>query len=84
MKPRKPKNCKMCGDEFTPLRPFQHVCGGKCAIAFVRKNEAEKKAKERADKLKIRRRNARPLSHWIALTQRAVNDLRRETCLASG
>ncbi|EPW5280878.1 recombination protein NinG [Yersinia enterocolitica] len=84
MKPRKPKNCKMCGDEFIPLRPFQHVCGGKCAIAFVRKNEAEKKAKERADKLKIRRRNARPLSHWIALTQRVVNDLRRETCLANG
>ncbi|MGT3165378.1 recombination protein NinG, partial [Yersinia enterocolitica] len=47
MKPRKPKNCKMCGEEFIPLRPFQHVCGGKCAIDFVRKNEAEKKAKER-------------------------------------
>ncbi|EDW1732023.1 recombination protein NinG, partial [Salmonella enterica subsp. enterica] len=60
MKPRKPKVCKVCGNEFVPYRSFQKVCSGQCALVMVRREQEKKKAKALADKLKMRRRLAQP------------------------
>lgn len=69
MKPRKPKVCKVCGNEFVPYRSFQKVCSGQCALVMVRREQEKKKAKALADKLKMRRRLAQPRSYWINMAQ---------------
>ncbi|EHC5871970.1 recombination protein NinG [Salmonella enterica subsp. enterica serovar Eastbourne] len=78
MKPRKPKVCKVCGNEFVPYRSYQKVCSGQCALVLVRREQEKKKAKEQADKLKMRRRLAQPRSYWINMAQKAVNEYIRE------
>ncbi|HAK3334180.1 TPA: recombination protein NinG [Salmonella enterica] len=78
MKPRKPKVCKVCGNEFVPYRSFQKVCSGQCALVMVRREQEKKKAKALADKLKMRRRLAQPRSYWINMAQKAVNEYIRE------
>ncbi|EEJ0468921.1 recombination protein NinG [Salmonella enterica] len=78
MKPRKPRICKVCGSEFVPYRSYQKVCGGQCALVMVRREQEKKKAKEEADKLKVRRQALKPRSYWIKQAQSAVNQYIRE------
>lgn len=79
MKPRKPKVCKVCGNEFVPrFSSTQIVCSTPCASAYAHEKKAKEKAKEQADKLKMRRRLAKPRSYWINMAQKAVNEYIRE------
>ncbi|MFG5149373.1 recombination protein NinG, partial [Citrobacter freundii] len=76
----------------------QTVCGYECASAVgkeqtrkareaaQRKESAKQRATEKKERAAWRQRKAavKPLKHWIDLTQRAVNDICRETELAEG
>ena len=50
----KPKDCPVCGKEFTPLRPMQAVCSPRCAVkqAKEKKTEAKKSIKARKEAIK--------------------------------
>lgn len=37
----KPKDCPVCGKEFTPARPMQSVCSPRCAHGLVKKKKLE-------------------------------------------
>ncbi|HBC1013400.1 TPA: recombination protein NinG [Escherichia coli] len=89
MKQRKPKVCKVCGADFVPYRSYQKVCSGKCALELVREEKAKKVARERADRLKVRRQAVRPLSYFMRQAQQAFNAFiryrdRDEPCISCG
>lgn len=62
----KPKKCKICSAEFSPMRSTQQVCSAKCAIEYgirqtakreqkrVSEYKAELRAMKRAEKEKIK------------------------------
>lgn len=96
--PRRKCANKECRQWFHPARNGQLVCSFGCASAvgkeqtrkareasrrkeLARQRDADKK--ERAAWRK-RKAAAKPLKHWVDLTQRAVNDICRETALANG
>lgn len=97
---RKPvrRTCKICKEKFTPQYANVWWCcpehGAKYALQqYKRKREKdqlkeqqEAREQQKADRKAWRERKAavKPLKHWIDLTQRAVNDLCRETDLANG
>ncbi|KLP36186.1 recombination protein NinG [Enterobacter ludwigii] len=92
------RKCLNCREKFTPAGNGQVVCSWSCNTAQTRKQS--QKAREAAlRKPEPARRplvvssctsarkpeiNIKPLSHWLELTQRHVNELRRLTCLANG
>lgn len=96
--PRRKCANKSCRQWFHPVRNGQVVCCFECASAVGK--EQAKKAREAAQrKTESQQRNqhkkeraiwrqrkdaVKPLKHWIDLTQRAVNDICRETALANG
>lgn len=87
-----------CRQWFKPSRPEQTVCSYSCACAYGKahtakvKTKEERKQKRQAKKQqkaahaawRERKAAVKPLSHWMDMTQRAVNDLIRETALANG
>lgn len=83
-KPRK-KKCKVCLKVYQPERPLTEACGIKCAIAL-----AEIKRRKKADKEhRERKRQLKPMSHWLKETQKVFNEyirLRdyREPCISCG
>ncbi|MEM0567593.1 recombination protein NinG [Salmonella enterica] len=97
---RKPtrRTCKICKEKFVPKYPNIWWCcpehGAELAVkmrARHREKQAAKEKRERARQQKAQRKawrerkaRARPLAHWINLTQRAFNDFCRETDLANG
>lgn len=96
--PRRKCANKECRQWFNPVRDTQTVCGYECASAVgkeqtrkareaaQRKESAKQRATEKKEPAAWRQRKAavKPLKHWIDLTQRAVNDICRETELAEG
>ncbi len=48
IKPKKlkKKRCKECGEYFDVMRPLQFLCKPACAIAYTRKHDESKRAKE--------------------------------------
>ncbi len=89
---------KECRQWFHPIREGQIVCSYQCASAVgkeqtrkareaaQRKAQSLQRAAEKKERATWRQRKAavKPLKHWIDLTQRAVNDICRETELAEG
>lgn len=89
---------KECRQWFHPIREGQIVCSYQCASAVgkeqtrkareaaQRKAQSLQRAAEKKERAAWRQRKAavKPLKHWIDLTQRAVNDICRETELAEG
>lgn len=89
---------KDCRQWFNPSRSEQTVCSFSCACTYgkaqtaktkTREQQEEQRQAKRQQKLERaawRKRKAavKPLKHWEDLTQRAVNDWRRETDLATG
>lgn len=89
---------KACRQWFEPARSEQTVCSYACACEYgkahvtktkTREQQAEArqaKAKAKLERAEWRQRKeaVKPLKHWIDLTQRAVNDICRETELAAG
>ncbi|EAY3745268.1 recombination protein NinG, partial [Salmonella enterica] len=92
------RKCKVCRQWFHPIREGQIVCSYQCASAVgkeqtrkareaaQRKAQSLQRAAEKKERAAWRQRKAavKPLKHWIDLTQRAVNDICRETELAEG
>lgn len=97
MKPARRK-CKICKSWFHPAYPNVYWCspehGTQLGIQLREKERAkalEKKSRQQKEQHKKERAEWRerkaavkPLRHWIDLTQRAVNDICRETDLAAG
>ena len=96
--PRRKCANKECRQWFHPTRDGQVVCSYQCASAVgkeqtrkaredaQRKERARQREAEKSARAACRQRKAavKPLKHWVDLTQRAVNDICRETELAEG
>lgn len=95
-KPR--RKCKICREWFHPAYSNIYWCspahGAELGIQLREKERAksltkktkQQKDQEREERIAWRQRkeSVKPLRHWIDLTQRAVNDICRETALANG
>lgn len=96
--PRRKCANKECREWFHPTRDGQIVCSYQCASAVgkeqtmkareaaQRKELTRQRTTEKIERAAWRQRKAavKPLKHWVDLTQRAVNDICRETELAEG
>lgn len=75
-KPLKPKNCKNCGNRFTPQKPLQVVCGITCIIEWTMKLK-EKKERKRARQEATANRQAilklKPKGYYQKQAQAALN-----------
>lgn len=77
----KPKQCPICGTEYTPRSSLQKVCHNyKCAMEFNRQvdvrnaaREQRKQDKLQRDDLKQRREKLKGKSEWNREAQAAVN-----------
>jgi len=72
----KPKLCKICKAQYTPVKPLQVVCSPICSIEYskihlpkVKMTEANNKRKENKAKLK----ELENLSYWKKILQAQVN-----------
>ncbi|MBL3522851.1 recombination protein NinG [Serratia plymuthica] len=80
IKPPKPKTCRICKTKFTPRSSLQIVCSPTCAIQHAKKQSERKQKLSEASARKVwsdRKKDVKPLSHWINMTQRAFNDFVR-------
>lgn len=96
--PRRKCANKECRQWFHPIRDGQIVCCYEFASAIdkeqtrkareaaQRKEQTHQRAAEKKERAAWRQRKAaaKPLKHWVDLTQRAVNDICREAELAEG
>lgn len=81
IKPPKPKQCPICGTEYTPRSSLQKVCHNyKCAMEFNRQVDARNAAREQRkqdklqrDDLKQRREKLKGVSEWQKEAQTAFN-----------
>lgn len=85
------RRCKICRTKFTPAFENQRWCcpehGAEFALQELEKSrEKKRRAADKKQRAVWREKKAavKPLSHWIGMTQRAVNDWRREMLLVSG
>lgn len=92
------RKCKVCNQWFHPAYDNIRWCcpehGAIYAMDLRAKEKVKAEAKrikeqkeaEKADRQRLaeRRKEVKPLRHRIQMTQRAVNDWRRETLLAAG
>lgn len=77
IKPPKPKTCRICKTKYTPRNTLQIVCSPICAIQHAKQqSERKQKQSEASARREWNKRKAgvKPLSHWMAMTQRAFND----------
>lgn len=97
---RKParRKCKVCNEWFIPQYYNVRWCCPAHGAIYALELRAKEKVKEAARRIKDerrkeqesrrshadRRRAVKPLSHWMQMTQRAVNDWRRTMLLAAG
>ncbi|WP_312974054.1 recombination protein NinG [Atlantibacter sp.] len=97
---RKParRKCKVCGEWFHPQYANIWWCSPEHGAIYALELHARKKVKDAAAKIKEqhqaekagrqrraeRRKELKPIRHWVQITQRAVNDWRREMLLAAG
>lgn len=87
IKPPKPKSCRQCKAKFTPRNTLQIVCSPSCAIQHAKQQSERKQKQSEASARREwnkRKADAKPLSHWIAMTQRAFNDYIRARDEGSG
>lgn len=97
---RKParRKCKVCNEWFHPAYSNVVWCCPAHGAIYALELRAKQKVKEAAKRIKEQRRKeqesrrshaerrqaVKPLSHWVRMTQRVVNDYRRELLLAAG
>lgn len=80
-KPRKPKTCPICTNEYLPWSSTQKTCNEiPCAMAFAKKQAAEKSAREirkqerlQRDDLRERRERLKGVAEWQKEAQTAFN-----------
>lgn len=69
------KRCKHCRQGFTPASAWQVYCRAEeCALAAVDAAKA-KRLKDEAKTHREKLADSKPLAHWLALTQSAINAL---------
>ncbi len=92
------RKCKVCREKFTPQYDNIRWCCPAHGAIYALELRAKEKIKAEAKRIKAqkeaekegrrshaeRRRAVKPLSHWMQMTQRAVNDWRRTMLLSSG
>lgn len=88
---RPQRRCKICREKFTPAFDNIRWCCPEHGAQFALLELEKKREKQHRDSVKKERAAWRekkaavkPFSHWINMTQRAVNDWRRESLLAAG
>lgn len=97
---RKParRKCKVCSEWFHPAYSNVVWCCPEHGAIYALELRAKEKIKAEAKRIKDkhqadkadrqrhaeRRQAVKPLSHWVRMTQRVVNDYRRELLLAAG
>ncbi|ELF1030710.1 recombination protein NinG [Enterobacter hormaechei] len=97
---RKPtrRTCKVCKEKFTATFANVWWCCPEHGAIYALELRAKQKVKETAERIREqneaekegrkrrseRRKAVKPLSHWVQMTQRAVNDWRRATLLSAG
>lgn len=64
--------------------PVGWFCGMEHAMEYASDKRSKAKDKEQKKEWADRKKSVKPIKHWIDMTQRAVNDLRRKQCLAEG
>lgn len=75
-KPR-PRKCATCREAFTPQRMGQKACSPSCALQLATSARLKKERREEVAEKKEhlqRKKDAKPLSHWLSLTQDAMNE----------
>ncbi|AXU94227.1 hypothetical protein CI789_02680 [Erwinia persicina] len=80
-KPRKPKKCPICSNEYLPWSSTQKTCNEiPCAMAFAKKQAAEKTVREirkqeklQRDDLRERRERLKGIAEWQKEAQAAFN-----------
>jgi len=77
------KKCKVCPTKFKPMRNFQEACSVECAIKLGRIKEQKKADKAHREAKK----NIKPMSHWLKITQDTFNEYirlrdRNENCIS--
>lgn len=80
-KPRKPKKCPICSNEYLPWSSTQKTCNEiPCAMAFAKKQAAEKTVREirkqeklQRDDLRERRERLKGSAEWQKEAQAAFN-----------
>lgn len=80
-RPRKPKKCGVCKEEFKPKSPMQKVCGIKCAMAHAEAfRTAEAKRTRAAERKAIReaKQKAKTRGDWQREAQQSFNAFIRE------
>lgn len=82
--PRK-KKCKTCKETFQPERQLQEACSVRCAIELGRIKQERKRKKELAK----RKKDLKPISHWLNETQKVFNEYIRlrdyhDACISCG
>ncbi len=96
--PRRKCAHKACRQWFHPVRDGQVVCSFDCASAIGKEQTAKareaskqkeaqrQRTEEKAGRQRraARRNELKPIRHWVQMTQRAVNDWRREMLLTAG
>ena len=92
------RKCKVCNEWFIPAYANIRWCSPEHGAIYALELRAKEKVKAEAKRIKAqheaeianrqlmaeRRKNVKPLRHWVQMTQRAVNDWRRTTLLAAG
>lgn len=97
---RKPtrRTCKICKEKFTATYENVWWCSPEHGAIYAIELRSKEKVKAEAKRIKDKRRededsrrrhaekrrDVKPLRHWVQMTQRAVNDWRREMLLAAG
>lgn len=77
IKPPKFKACRQCKAKLVPRNTLQIVCSPSCAIKHAKQQSERKQRQSEASARREwnkRKADAKPLSHWISMTQRAFND----------
>ncbi len=85
MKELKKKECKTCGNEFTPFSTLSKVCSPACALQYVTQVNAKK---ERV-RLRIKKELLKTRGDWLREAQTGFNKFIRlrdinEPCISCG
>lgn len=92
------RKCKVCSEWFIPAYANIRWCCPEHGTIYALELRAKEKVKAEAKRIKSqheaekegrkrlaeRRKEVKPLRHWVQMTQRAVNDYRRELLLSQG
>lgn len=72
----RPKLCRMCKEQFTPVKSMQCVCGPSCAghyAVFLREKERTKAAAEERRETKAKLEKIKSRAKWLSECQAIVN-----------